>query len=74
MRTTNKALDDLITSKGYSFNEVAEMMGIDRVRLFQLRQKPYLMSVKQMEDISRITGASFEEVHNIHRQSRGEKA
>ena len=72
MRTTNKMFDDLVSSKGYSFDEVANKMGVTRQRLFQLRQRPHSMSLLQMEKIAEIIGVPFEEIHMIHKESRKE--
>lgn len=72
MRTTNKEFDELILSKGYSFDEVANKMGITRQRLFQLRQDPETLGLIQLEKISEIIGVPFAHVHEIHKKARKE--
>ena len=72
MRTTNEEFDELILSKGYSFDEVAKKMGITRQRLFQLRQRPERMGLLHMEMLSEIIGVPFAEIHEIHKKARGE--
>lgn len=68
--TTNQALDNLISQKGYSFEEVATKMGMTRQRLHQLRQEPYKMNVMHMEKLADIIGVEFEDVYKIHKSSR----
>ena len=72
MRTTNEEFDELILSKGYSFDEVAKKMGITRQRLFQLRQRPERMGLLHMEMLSEIIGVPFADIHEIHKTARGE--
>ena len=72
MRTTNEEFDELILSKGYSFDEVAKKMGITRQRLFQLRQRPERMGLLHMEMLSEIISVPFAEIHEIHKKARGE--
>ena len=72
MQTTNEKFDELILSKGYSFDEVAKKMGITRQRLFQLRQRPERMGLLHMEMLSEIIGVPFADIHEIHKNARGE--
>lgn len=68
MDETYKPLNELIDSSGFKLNYIADQMGISRIRLYQIRENPNLMSIDQMEKFAEILNVDFSVIHEIRKQ------